>query len=1406
MTMSHGFRKIHFNFLLAIIFFLVFISRLESQIQADELMTSYLVQDFESVVPQAMYDPWCGGARLESEIVHQGEHALRLSWYARGAKPSDPGYIRFELHFPVVGIPKKIRAWIYTPQESVGCTVTFWVGNGSGPKVDSSSVVLKQEGWHEEVFIIPAEIANQLPARILSIRLGGGAGRDPYILIDQMTIETSGRPRDLVDCRLRPSATDFVAGPDLPEYSLTVRNYSERPVEDLALAVKVSDADTGVELLQKKMNLADLSTGSRELKFIPDFKFGQFIQIAWTVSDQEGMLSSISKNVICTRLLGDAAIPADQKALQNYSYKWGLPGGVFWQCTPQRGQQAGAAWIRLDSMWAVYEYAPGQYDFSAIRNHIAAFKEYGHESLFGSHFHIKPPIYEFNQLTFAPAYGRLNQAIAHDLQGEFRWYELANECNGPEKFIYTELARSAAAGIRSSEPLASIGTCGTAGVDIGWFRMQADRGLLHRLDSLVTHPYTWSAPPDPFGLLSQNETINRIIDEQGGMKFHYTTEFGYDHYVGLDKIARWLPRHFAIAAATDVLRAGLYAWDGHFGIYDNAHALPAAASVNAFCVLTQGHQFAGWLQRDDSMWALVFEKGGEPLVMAWSPANKGTFTLPDAADKTIMLDLYGNVITLKSDLDEGPYYYENCSKEITRQAWQNQMIQGQQRLRGLLEKLPLKDGEIWKNLAASDGPFYAELVQALTTWQPRSNPISLPEQAVVAQAVRQTTLAARMASLTEEKPRYDAAAGLCSRKKWVEILRKTVADDLDLNSLRWLLNQWDRLHDEAAMLTESGQTNFAGWLWSLDGVFDTICGRFAEQGERTFFPIWPYLYASINENGVYGEHFQFMPDRPTPVHMRLNSYSARAYEVEVTLELPADWKCEPAGWKGRIEPGENPNGLFTVTPGVQKADKIYALLKAEGKPEVRIPYNDFEVMPAIKITALVQKELLPAGPLEMELENRTGKPVSGFLRIIPVADWPAVATIQVKNIKPKDKQILSLPLPKELPVPAFNEWNWQAHFLTEDGQSVLMPLVIDFDCAVKTDSPPVLDGDLAEWKAAAPLHMSQEAYTDGSFGTQWSPSDLSATVYTLWNADNLYLAIPVHDQTFQQILEGESTWNQDSIQLSFAMEGKDKMAEFCLALTPKGPQVFKFGTGLLADAKLAVKLLQGQTVYECVIPWTELNGIQPVIGTACRFDILLNDHDAITSRRYMFRYGRGIVHEKNPKLFGYLRFVAIESQNQMSERTKNDAENIIFREDFEEYPDQSIPYLWQRVVHMMPDGNTLVSRAAGRNHTPGLVLNNRTGPKENHYISLVRKITRLEAGKKYRLTVWVRGSDTTGIGICSDLWGNQGFQYLPTWKPSADWQKLEMEFSASAQTMNLIIRNETSIADLAIDDIQIEEE
>jgi hypothetical protein len=54
------------------------------------------------------------------------------------------------------------------------------------------------------------------------------------------------------------------------------------------------------------------------------------------------------------------------------------------------------------------------------------------------------------------------------------------------------------------------------------------------------------------------------------------------------------------------------------------------------------------------------------------------------------------------------------------------------------------------------------------------------------------------------------------------------------------------------------------------------------------------------------------------------------------------------------------------------------------------------------------------------------------------------------------------------------------------------------------------------------------------------------------------------------------------------------------------------------------------------------------------------------------------------------------------------------------------------------------------------------------------------------------------------LAGVQGFQYIPEWKPSDQWQQVKREI-IPAEGIYLIIRNESKIKDLIIDDIEIVE-
>ena len=86
---------------------------------------------------------------------------------------------------------------------------------------------------------------------------------------------------------------------------------------------------------------------------------------------------------------------------------------------------------------------------------------------------------------FALGYGKHLRRAAAALHGLTRYFELGNEDNGHTKFIYTEICRHAAAGIRSAQPFAVLSNSGTAYVDYAWLEFQLKRGLGDVLDAFI---------------------------------------------------------------------------------------------------------------------------------------------------------------------------------------------------------------------------------------------------------------------------------------------------------------------------------------------------------------------------------------------------------------------------------------------------------------------------------------------------------------------------------------------------------------------------------------------------------------------------------------------------------------------------------------------------------------------------------------------------------------------------------------------------------------------------------------------------------------------------------------------------------------------------------------------------------
>ncbi len=158
------------------------------------------------------------------------------------------------------------------------------------------------------------------------------------------------------------------------------------------------------------------------------------------------------------------------------------------------------------------------------------------------------------------------------------------------------------------------------------------------------------------------------------------------------------------------------------------------------------------------------------------------------------------------------------------------------------------------------------------------------------------------------------------------------------------------------------------------------------------------------------------------------------------------------------------------------------------------------------------------------------------------------------------------------------------------------------------NTPPTLDGLLDDWPATADIQV--DATTADTVAAQPpSLADLSATVRSVWDVNNLYLAFEItddaliadsaalwHDDSIELGLDGAhdyQSFNHDDHQYTFAIDGR--LTDYALATT---------------TSTWAMKHTPNGYTVEMSVPWSELGGsIFPQIGRRLGFTVGLHDDD-----------------------------------------------------------------------------------------------------------------------------------------------------------------------------------------------------
>lgn len=171
-------------------------------------------------------------------------------------------------------------------------------------------------------------------------------------------------------------------------------------------------------------------------------------------------------------------------------------------------------------------------------------------------------------------------------------------------------------------------------------------------------------------------------------------------------------------------------------------------------------------------------------------------------------------------------------------------------------------------------------------------------------------------------------------------------------------------------------------------------------------------------------------------------------------------------------------------------------------------------------------------------------------------------------------------------------------------------------------------------------------------GTVSRPEDLSAIVYTLWDAKQWYVAAVVTDDQVVTQHQGADIWQDDCVELWLDCR-HDAVThtlfqddEYQLGFSPASPggrnQALAWAwrnpqtQRVTAAMHVASAALPGGYVLEAAVPWDVLRGCEPSVGGMVGFNISIVDKDE--DQLWTHVTWSGQLHS-DPTQFGHLYFV-----------------------------------------------------------------------------------------------------------------------------------------------------------------------
>ncbi len=272
-----------------------------------------------------------------------------------------------------------------------------------------------------------------------------------------------------------------------------------------------------------------------------------------------------------------------------------------------------------------------------------------------------------------------------------------------------------------------------------------------------------------------------------------------------------------------------------------------------------------------------------------------------------------------------------------------------------------------------------------------------------------------------------------------------------------------------------------------------------------------------------------------------------------------------------------------------------------------------------------------------------------------------VNAVKFFDLDPGEEQTIYMNLP-----PQIKKRNTEVQYkITINGTDYFVGSRTNFQSAGYAYNKPNIDGviDRNEWTGVwVTADQPENAYSLVA-GTTWGGlQDVSFEFNTMWDEENLYMAVALEDNVFCNNEPIDTMWAGDCLQFAiedqigmgnngnYVLDGMGRnsvFTEMAFAMLPTGPAIYRYkvinpsltvGPVDMTNCKLAMVREGTTTFYEISIPWSEMfgEGYEVDPNRLYMFSAVANDNDG-SGRWGYIEYNSGIAKEKDAMQFGKLR-------------------------------------------------------------------------------------------------------------------------------------------------------------------------